>query len=233
MNIGAKSALVLIHEPDGPAGEVGVRLSERGFELTEHVILPEAGPQPFPCFDGYDLLVVMGSECSLTSERPAWLEQEIKLLGDTQIPVLGICFGGQILAEANGGRVETSPVTEIGWCQITNPGGSTNPIGSGPWLEWHHDRFEAPPQAELLAVNDTSQQMFRLGRSLGTQFHPEVNLAHVKLWLDNSEPDYIERHSIDVDALLAETEQREPANIAQCHQFVDWYLDSVFSAPHR
>lgn len=229
-------ALVIAHEPDGPASQIEVRLRERGFEVTTHVVTSNTDrpneAAPWPDVDGYDLIVPMGSIRSLTNkdEIDSWVHAELELLraahaSDT--PMLGVCFGGQLLADALGGSVEKAPVTEIGWFEIEAVDGAENPAGPGPWMEWHHDRFTPPAEAEVLAENDNAVQLFRIGRSVGTQFHPEVDLAHVADWLSTCPDEYLAENGVDRDQILASVADNEDRNIKQCHAFVDWYLDEV------
>jgi len=134
-------ALVIAHEPDGPARQVEIRLLERGFDVDTHIVTHEYDKPnqatPWPNADEYDLVLPMGSVRSLTrkDEIDSWVHVELALLRDLHqagTPMLGVCFGGQLLADALGGSVEVAPVTEIGWFDIQAAGGAENPAGSGP-----------------------------------------------------------------------------------------------------
>lgn len=229
--------MALVHEPDGPTGEVGVHLATRGFDVTEHLITedpsrPDRPTGPLPDLAGFDLVVVMGSVHSLTRKQEigSWIHDELEALATTHRrgqPILGICFGGQLLAETLGGVVEPSPTSEIGWHHVKATDPLKMPIGSGPWMQWHHDRFHAPSGAELLATSPAGQQLFRLGRSVGTQFHPEITIEMLNRWLAASAPEYLARHGIDPMRLSAETRQRESQSRAACRRLVDWFLDDV------
>lgn len=229
-------ALVIAHEPDGPASEIESRLAARGFSVDTHVVTQDYtqpnSAAPWPDIAPYDLLVVMGSIRSLTkkAEIESWIYDELALLRsahDSDMPILGICFGGQLLAEGLGGSVERAPVTEIGWYELADAPGATNPAGPGPWKEWHHDRFTPPVQAEVLAITENAVQLFRLGRTVGTQFHPEVNVAHISNWLATCDDEYLEQSGTTRTQVLEGVTKHEAHNIAQCHAFVDWYLDEV------
>ena len=228
-------ALVIAHEPYGVATQIAVRLRERGFEVDTHIVIhDDDNPNeaaPFPDIEPYDILVPMGSARSLTNpaEIDSWIYDEIDIVRsahESQLPVLGVCFGCQIIATALGGAVELAPATEIGWTEIAD-GDVPNPIGNGPWMQWHHDRIVPPPGAEILARNDAAVQLIRIGKTVGTQFHPEVDLAHISSFLATAGDDYLERHGVSREQLLADTERHEAANIAQCHALVDWFLDEV------
>lgn len=230
------AALVIVHEPDGPACLIEDRLVERGFTVNSHVVCPDGNrpnrAQPFPSLDGYDLVVVMGSIRSLTNkeEISSWIHDELDLIKTAHtdgLPILGICFGGQLLADALGGAVETAPNGEFGWHRIDVEPGVDIPGGEGPWMQWHHDRFTPPDGAEVLARSPEGVQLFRLGTTVGTQFHPEVDLDHVSRWLHNAPADYLAAVGIDFERLLAETARREDGNRRQCYALVDWYLDDV------
>lgn len=229
----SRRALVLMHEPDGPGCRVEERLRQRGFEVDTHLVTTNyAAPNdaaPFPSLDDYDVLVPMGSIRSLTNkdEISNWIDDELQMIRDaheTGMPVLGVCFGGQLIAEALGGSVEVAPVTEIGWYEISDGPDGPNPVGPGPWMEWHHDRFVPPPGAEVLAQTPDAVQLIRIGSTVGTQFHPEVDVAHVKGFLENAPDAYLDEHGVTREQLLADVEQHEAANIEQCHALVDWWL---------
>ena len=229
-------ALVIAHEPDCPAGQIESRLVERGWVVDTHVVACDRErpneAAPWPSFIEYDLIVPMGSVRSLTSkdEIDSWIDTELDLLRaahESGQPVLGICFGGQLLAEALGGSVEVAPVAEIGWFTIEAPTGAANPAGAGPWKQWHHDRFVPPLDAEVLAVNDNAVQLFRVGRTVGTQFHPEVDEPHVAKWVASCDDDYLSANGLTREKLLDDVRTHQQANVRQCHAFVDWFLDEV------
>ena len=228
-------ALVLAHEPDGPAGQIGLRLEQRGFAVHTHVITRDYdNPQsfePWPDFGGYDLIIPMGSVRSLTRKHEAlWLDDEIadlRAAHQANTAILGVCFGGQLITEALGGSIEPAPSVNIGWASIGDGRDGPNPIGPGPWMHWHHDRMVPPSGVEILAETDSAVQLIRAGRTVGTQFHPEVDHAHISEWGNGAPQEYLDEHGVDFDALLVEVAENEERNIAQCAAFVDWYLDTV------
>ncbi len=91
------------------------------------------------------------------------------------VPVLGLCFGGQALATVLGGAVRRLEKPERGWHRIDTD--APGLVGEGPWLQWHYDAFTLPSGAEELARSAACPQAFTSGRNLGTQFHPEATAA--------------------------------------------------------
>ena len=239
-----RQALVLAHEPGGTSALVGERLAQRGYDVHDHVVTTDLerpnDASPFPDAADYDVLVPMGSIRFLTNtdEIDGWIFEEIDMMRAARqrgTPILGVCFGSQLLAVSFGGSVERAPEPEIGWYEIHEPDGSAdgarNPLGPGPWFQWHHDRFNPPPDAEVLAVNDNAVQLFRLGRCVGTQFHPEVNYAHVEGFLSEADDDYLAEYEIDPARILEEMRRHEARNARQCAALVDWFLDDVARSP--
>ena len=236
----SRRVLVLAHEPQGTSALVGERLAQRGYDVHEHVVTDDVDrpnhAATFPDAAQYDVLVPMGSIRSLTNtaEIDSWIFEEIDMMRAARqrgTPILGVCFGGQLLAACFGGAVEEAPVHEIGWYEIRDPddsyNGARNPLGSGPWFQWHHDRFTPPADAEVLAVNDNAVQLFRLGRCVGTQFHPEVTYDQLEGFLSEADDEYLDEHGVDRATLLDEVRRHESRNARQCAALVDWFLDEV------
>lgn len=122
-----------------------------------------------------------------------WIRSEIGLLSralDRGMPILGVCFGAQVLARAAGGQVRRSPVTEIGWFDIAlSAAASTDPLlgslGTAfPAFQSHYDTFDLPPAATVLGTTGDLVEAYRIGESAwGVQFHIEANPSVVYGWL--------------------------------------------------
>jgi GMP synthase-like glutamine amidotransferase len=211
---------VIRHHEEDSAGFIGAAFEARGAELSV-CLFPKEGP--LPALDGIDHVVVLGAVWSVYDDSPdrAWVADELAWLrqaGESGVPILGICFGGQALAAAFGGRVEAAHRKEIGWSVID----SYDPelIPPGPWLEFHQDRFHPPAHARVLATNEVGVQAFALGRHLGIQFHPEPDGDLLRLWLDAGGREEAERDGVDVDRFLAQTYAEEPAARARADALV-------------
>jgi GMP synthase (glutamine-hydrolysing) len=137
-----------------------------------------AGELP-PDFD-YDAAVVTGSKSSVYWDEP-WIDALVDWIEGAagRMPILGVCYGHQALAEALGGRVEAMADIELGYREISHSG--DDPLLSGldsPFVafETHSDRVvELPPDATPIAENDRGVQAFRRGDCWGVQFHPEYD----------------------------------------------------------
>lgn len=109
-----------------------------------------------------------------------------------QTPVLGVCLGAQLLAQALGGRVYHHAHKEIGWYDIHwTAAADDDPLWRGlpqssRLFEWHGDTFDLPAGAVHLAASTTcAAQAFRYGqRAYGLQFHLEVTEPIIERWLD-------------------------------------------------
>ncbi len=225
-------ALVLHHDANSDAGLVGLALDERGVERVEHFVCAEldspVAAGPFPPLDGVDLVVALGSRWSVYDRASigGWIDDELELLREADrlgLATLGICFGGQALAAAHGGAVTVSPTPEVGWFDVES---SVTAIAAGPWFQWHFDRFDVPPGAELLASSPAAPQAFRLRRNLGVQFHPELDRRLLELWMVNDRAD-IEAAGLEPDRLLRETDRLAPVAAPHTRRLVEWFLDEV------
>jgi GMP synthase-like glutamine amidotransferase len=174
--------LVIQHGVLGPPGLLGEWLAARAIPYVVH----EAWAAPLPDPAGFRFVASLGSERSVLESEPAWIPQEVDAVRAavaTDVPVLGLCFGGQALSAALGGGVDRLPRCEIGWIAIEpDSAGGTSRVPAGPWLHWHDDLLRVPDGAELLAHSPAGPAAFRHGPHLGVQFHPEATPEIVDGW---------------------------------------------------
>jgi GMP synthase (glutamine-hydrolysing) len=166
-------------------GVLGRLTRDAGWDAR--VCRADRGASSLPAVGSLDVLVVLGSDQSVTDASVPWIGPERGLVAAAvaaDVPVLGVCFGGQLLAQVLGGEVTRAPDAEIGWREIESLDAARIP--PGPWLEWHEDTFTAPPGAEALARTEASLQAFVAGIHTGVQFHPEVTREIVGRWVDEA-----------------------------------------------
>jgi GMP synthase-like glutamine amidotransferase len=134
--------------------------------------------------DEFAGIVVLGSVQSVNDPLLAWVAPERAFVASAvmhHVPVFGVCFGGQLLAQVLGGRVVRSPEPELGWAAIQSDDPSLVP--PGPWLLWHEEAVELPPGVAVIARTDVAIQAYVEECHTGVQFHPEVTTDIVRAWI--------------------------------------------------
>jgi GMP synthase (glutamine-hydrolysing) len=189
--------LVIENHAGAPAGLFGDWLrAARGAVLD--VVGVDALPERA---GGHDLVVTLGSP-SGAWEDIAWVHRQRRFLQESLAagtPVVGICFGAQLLATAIGGRA--APMEGrcfVGWhaCEEV-----ADPVWRGPWVRWHGDHLEVPADTEVLARDRGTVQAFHHrapggANAVGVQFHPEASAATADFWATKT-PDMLARAGAD------------------------------------
>ena len=220
-----KPVLIRQHNETTPPGLLVDWLRERGIPFEIHPSWKEAAaPDP----TGYAFVVSLGSPHSPRDTHEPAVVEELKLMEaavEREVPVLGLCFGGEALSAVLGGKVERAPVPELGWREVETD--DPDAIPAGPWLEWHFERFTTPPGAVELARTADAVQAFRIGPHLGVQFHPESTVEIVTRWA-NMDGERLARLGIEDGAKLlkAPPGQQEAARKA-AFRFFDVFLEGI------
>lgn len=228
--------LFIQHDHVSPTGPVGERFRERGFETEEILVVPEdkfGEPNvtfSFPDLRDYDVIVPLGAPWGAWDDACIgnWLTPEIEWIRaavSSGKPVLGICFGGQLIARAMGGSVAPAPKCEIGWTSIWSERAEL--VSNGPWFQFHFDRWQLPPGAVEIARNPVASQAFLINNSLAVQFHPELNAAGLKGWLDWGGDKKVLKDGQDPIVMMRQTEAEEADARARTFALVDAFLDRV------
>jgi GMP synthase-like glutamine amidotransferase len=174
--------LILQHGDWAPPGLLGDWARARGVPVDVH--RADLG-EPLPTLDDRAFVASLGDYHNPDDRHVEYVVAERRLIDEAverEVPVLGLCFGGQMLAVTLGGELEPAPAPELGWHTVE----STDPrVPEGPWLQWHYDRFTLPPGATALARSPAGVQAFAHGRHLGVQFHPESTIEIVRGWAAN------------------------------------------------
>jgi len=139
---------------------------------------PSGELPPHVDFDG---AVVTGSRTSVYWDEP-WIAETKAWVGDAVdagLPMLGVCWGHQLLADVLGGTVEYMNEYEIGYRTVERVGDSELLAGlddSFTVFTTHQDRVaELPPGSELIAENEYGIHGFRKDHVFTVQFHPEYD----------------------------------------------------------
>ena len=220
--------LVIENFPQGPVGLFGEYLTRRhGARLS--VVKPEEVPA---APGDEDLLVVLGSPNGVYEALP-WMAPQRDLIRQTieaGRPVVGICFGAQIVASAIGGTVAPLGRHFAGWIANAEV---ADPVWRGPWARAHGDHLTLPPEAEILARDQGTIQAFQYRRAVGVQFHPEADEATLVAWA-RAQPDYLAENDLTVERLIADTRENVHGRAAAREALFDEMLRrSMGDAPAR
>lgn len=236
----APTVLFLHNEHMATEGLLGEAFADAGFDIeTFTVVPPELVDTPahdvvFPDPAGYDVIVPLGARWPVYDEtlRSTWVAAEMQMMrdaADAGVALLGVCFGGQLLAQTFGGSVGRSCAPEIGWYDITTD--RPDLVPPGPWFQWHFDRWTVPPGAVEIARNANASQAFVLGRTLALQFHPELDTGLLAGWLSGDNLGEVAGFGRTPDELLSRTAELQGDARRRVRELVRGFLAYVSAAP--
>jgi len=212
----------LQHVPFEGLGSIEVWLREKGYEISAtRFFMGQSLPSP----TSVDLLIVLGGPMSVNDEKVfPWLTREkefIRQCIQSEKPILGICLGAQLIANAMGARVYRNHDAEIGWFPVQGLSHHDDSCFTFPPVfeafHWHSETFDLPVGATHLARTEACEnQAFQLGRHvIGLQFHLEATVESVQEILSHSQTDvsparYVQPANV---MLAAAREKHQAANV--------------------
>lgn len=196
-----KPIAIFRHAPTEGPGHLADFLDARG--LSWQLIAIDAGDAVPATPEAYSGLVFMGGPMSVNDNLP-WIPPVLSLIRQAaamDIPVLGHCLGGQLMAKALGGQVTRNPVKEIGWGRVQR----LDTPEARKWLgeveafeafHWHGETFSIPPGAtRILESPHCANQAFVLGPHLAMQCHVEMTEAMIQSWCQVGAEEIATAHS--------------------------------------
>lgn len=236
-NAGVAPKVLFIHnEHMCTEAMLGDAFSERGFDIETFEVVPAervetpAVDVTFPDPTAYDVIVPLGARWPVYERSlvDTWVTAEMDMMraaADAGVGILGVCFGGQLLAQTFGGSVARAESAEVGWFELDTDDGGL--IAPGPWFQWHFDRWTVPPGAREIARTSRSSQAFVLGRSLALQFHPEVDVDLLEGWLADDREGISGKLGYDHDDLRLRTKELADDAAVRVRELVRAFLDKV------
>ena len=182
---------IVQNDPDVALAAFADYLVEKN--VPSRTVRPYEG-EALPLLSVVTAVIVLGGSMGVhdTARHPflVAVKEFIRECATGAVPLLGICLGGQLLADVLGGSVTPNACGEKGTLTVhLSPTGERDPLFADMPAEfvsfqWHNDCFSPPERAELLAFSPACPgQAFRFGaHCYGLQFHPEVDRATVELW---------------------------------------------------
>ncbi|AAM04572.1 TPA: amidotransferase [Methanosarcina acetivorans] len=229
----------LLHLENETLGSIGTWVSLKGHRLTKTLLYENP---VFPEPEEFDLLLIMGGTMSVYQEEEfPWLKPEkefVKKVIDAGKPVLGSCFGAQLIAEVLGGKVTRNRFKEIGWHRVKAPAGENlnskaelnSELPSCLFPEftafmWHGDTFEIPAGAVRLFESEACPNQGFIYREnvLGLQFHPEADRQWIRNLIEDSGHELVEGKFIQPEEEILRHEHLLEDSQSIAFSLMDWF----------
>lgn len=188
-------------------------------------------PSNWSFSESIDYLILYGSDLSLVdleTRRSTCCERDLVARSVARgTPVLGICFGAQLLSCVFGGEVMRMDHPEIGWSNVLGVGSDLSVAGR--WMQWHYDCFTVPPSFTAIGVNSFGTQAMRGHRCLGVQFHPEANVEVVSRWIEIGGREELQAFGISESRLLMTTKEFSAQATDATRRLIQYFLEDIAS----
>jgi len=222
----------LQHVPFENPGSILTWAHANDFEVTKTLMFQD---DDLPDHDDYDWLVIMGGPMNIYDhENYHWLVKEklfIRAAIDSGKLVIGLCLGGQLIADIIGGEVTRNNQLEIGWFPIRFKGSDKSSaffsfLPDEPTVfHWHGDTFsKLPENAECIAKSDAcdNQAFIYKERVFGFQFHLETTEKIISDLLLNCADEMIPGPFVQSKSEILNSE-----NINQTNNWMDEFLNKL------
>jgi GMP synthase (glutamine-hydrolysing) len=194
-------------------GSLEELIQSDGYEI-ENI---DAQTEPMPQNTGdYTAIIILGGPMAVY-DNLGYIVKEQELIRDAiknKVPVLGICLGSQLIAQAAGGNVYKGSKKEIGWYNVTLNHNDQNDLFEDiksktmRVFQWHGDTYDLPSTATIMASSESYPQAFRIGTAVGIQFHLEVNYKMIERWTHEYRQE-LDNENIKPENILSATKDVE------------------------
>ena len=233
-----KPVVVVRNEPEVPPGYLGDALDRRGIDWF--VVRADDG-EILPDLRTVSGAVVLGGAMGAYDEEafPFLIEEKRFMAACVSegLPVLGLCLGCQLLADALGGRAYLAESAEVVFAPVElSDEGRTDPVAAAMAgrrvVRFHRGTFTVPPGATLLASAGGYPQVFRLGSALGIQPHPEVTPDILEGWLADGDARQMAIDSgTDPEAICEAFRLAQPSVEDTAAQVFETWIDELLTPP--
>jgi GMP synthase (glutamine-hydrolysing) len=212
---------VVADATDRDGGYVAEHLVDLGAELVE---LDRDALPAFADLERPDLVLLLGSaRAAHDRAQREVVEAEsihVRVALALGVPVMGICYGAQLMARALGGTSWRADAPELGWQRVDTTDHRLCP--EGPWGQMHSDVFAPGPTSRVLGTSWRGPQCFvddSFGaRAIAWQFHPEVTPQTYERWVREA---YYGDTSVDAKNLVQQARSNAASSRNRAHDLVE------------